>query len=109
MTFFFSSRRRHTRWPRDWSSDVCSSDLRDAPTKPAKRTRGNRIFQIIFSCMDSIFSKIGVGITLLTITFNISKRKLKPIQSKCLTKGIKEQKRSNLHKKEQSYSLKTSG
>src|SRR5215510_6316120 len=26
--FFFSSRRRHTSWPRDWSSDVCSSDLR---------------------------------------------------------------------------------
>src|SRR5207253_7501105 len=25
--FFSSSRRRHTRWPRDWSSDVCSSDL----------------------------------------------------------------------------------
>src|SRR6266508_1720848 len=25
--FFFSSRIRHTRWPRDWSSDVCSSDL----------------------------------------------------------------------------------
>src|SRR5690625_7867432 len=25
--FFFSSRRRNTRWPRDWSSDVCSSDL----------------------------------------------------------------------------------
>src|SRR5207253_6056338 len=24
----FSSRRRHTRWPRDWSSDVCSSDLK---------------------------------------------------------------------------------
>src|SRR5439155_7562658 len=27
VMFFFSSRRRHTRWPRDWSSDVCSSDL----------------------------------------------------------------------------------
>src|SRR5207253_8426196 len=26
----FSSRRRHTRWPRDWSSDVCSSDLQVA-------------------------------------------------------------------------------
>src|SRR5436305_8205305 len=25
--FFFSSRRRHTRCGRDWSSDVCSSDL----------------------------------------------------------------------------------
>src|SRR5207245_4383378 len=28
--FFFSSRRRHTRCYRDWSSDVCSSDLRSS-------------------------------------------------------------------------------
>src|SRR5687768_18612360 len=27
MSFFFSSRGRHTRCSRDWSSDVCSSDL----------------------------------------------------------------------------------
>src|SRR2546429_3686207 len=27
--FFFSSRRRHTRCSRDWSSDVCSSDLHE--------------------------------------------------------------------------------
>src|SRR6266568_9403114 len=27
VIFFFSSRRRHTRWNCDWSSDVCSSDL----------------------------------------------------------------------------------
>src|SRR6266508_1859746 len=27
LIFFFSSRRRHTIWPRDWSSVVCSSDL----------------------------------------------------------------------------------
>src|SRR5256886_15671677 len=27
MCFFFSSRRRHTRFDCDWSSDVCSSDL----------------------------------------------------------------------------------
>src|SRR5690625_5826424 len=33
--FYFSSRRRHTRWPRDWSSDVCSSDLRHAITAGA--------------------------------------------------------------------------
>src|SRR6266498_4559894 len=36
--FFFSSRRRHTRCGRDWSSDVCSSDLvevsRDLAGKP---------------------------------------------------------------------------
>src|SRR5215813_14084448 len=31
--FFFSSRRRHTRCGRDWSSDVCSSDLRFAKAK----------------------------------------------------------------------------
>src|SRR6267143_5381645 len=31
--FFFSSRRRHTRWNCDWSSDVCSSDL-EAPAPP---------------------------------------------------------------------------
>src|SRR5690606_40900070 len=29
IIFFFSSRRRHTRFSRDWSSDVCSSDLID--------------------------------------------------------------------------------
>src|SRR5438876_8626964 len=29
--FFFSSRRRHTRWTGDWSSDVCSSDLAVTP------------------------------------------------------------------------------
>src|SRR5207253_3591333 len=29
------SRRRHTRWPRDWSSDVCSSDLGVGPPRPA--------------------------------------------------------------------------
>src|SRR5205809_1897491 len=38
--FFFSSRRRHTRCSRDWSSDVCSSDLilgRDGRPTPAGR------------------------------------------------------------------------
>src|SRR6266699_2590471 len=34
--FFFSSRRRHTRCGRDWSSDVCSSDLLEA-AEQAKR------------------------------------------------------------------------
>src|SRR5256884_9588245 len=33
MIFFFSSRRRHTRCSRDWSSDVCSSDLVTSPVK----------------------------------------------------------------------------
>src|SRR3712207_6966701 len=32
--FFFSSRRRHTRYWRDWSSDVCSSDLQPGGVLP---------------------------------------------------------------------------
>src|SRR5438067_6289337 len=36
--FFFSSRRRHTRSKRDWSSDVCSSDLH-----PLSIVRPNRL------------------------------------------------------------------
>src|SRR5437870_7885751 len=63
--FFFSSRRRHTRRPRDWSSDVCSSDLAqmdsavrgirirekgteeaDAPTKQERR-KGHQHFRRI--------------------------------------------------------------
>src|SRR5690606_40826269 len=36
--FFFSSRRRHTRFSRDWSSDVCSSDLHHP--KPRRPDRG---------------------------------------------------------------------
>src|SRR6266436_7904604 len=48
--FFFSSRRRHTRCSRDWSSDVCSSDLigtkyrsghTDPPTNPEILLRWN--------------------------------------------------------------------
>src|SRR5215208_4594429 len=34
--FFFSSRRRHTSWPRDWSSDVCSSDLPSSSTRTTR-------------------------------------------------------------------------
>src|SRR5690625_8004943 len=37
LLFFFSSRRRHTRWPRDWSSDVCSSDLTALPPYRCRR------------------------------------------------------------------------
>src|SRR3712207_6997603 len=37
--FFFSSRRRHTRYWRDWSSDVCSSDLRFYSLKDNKTIR----------------------------------------------------------------------
>src|SRR2546421_2442752 len=40
--FFFSSRRRHTRSDRDWSSDVCSSDLAALYHKNPARLRHDR-------------------------------------------------------------------
>src|SRR5215217_6322860 len=48
--FFFSSRRRHTRYWRDWSSDVCSSDLADDDagheTRPRLEAVGLRLLAI---------------------------------------------------------------
>src|SRR5207253_228693 len=47
FSFFFSSRRRHTRWPRDWSSDVCSSDLEFTEIKEGDVVRRtSRIAQV---------------------------------------------------------------
>src|SRR5690606_40519457 len=40
LIFFFSSRRRHTRFSRDWSSDVCSSDLERAWLLSKRREQG---------------------------------------------------------------------
>src|SRR5215203_5047286 len=47
--FFFSSRRRHTRYWRDWSSDVCSSDLGEAPGLMA-----------LEAAMDEMAEKLGM-------------------------------------------------
>src|SRR5690606_39950914 len=54
-SFFFSSRRRHTRFSRDWSSDVCSSDLNvllgapGAPLIVSGETSGTRWFYLAFT------------------------------------------------------------
>src|SRR5256884_4605976 len=86
--FFFSSRRRHTRCSRDWSSDVCSSDLgtcssrksatnsivwatgQDIPFVPNKRfggvTLGGKIAPIFFNTQeDSGSLPIEVDVTKL--------------------------------------------
>src|SRR2546429_7725042 len=48
--FFFSSRRRHTRCSRDWSSDVCSSDL--PPTLGVGRSLQVHLFQCFVAPLD---------------------------------------------------------
>src|SRR3712207_7554010 len=44
--FFFSSRRRHTRYWRDWSSDVCSSDL-FGPGAAAEYEEAERLLNLV--------------------------------------------------------------
>src|SRR5258707_8930912 len=45
--FFFSSRRRHTRYWRDWSSDVCSSDLIRGFTQMSEGTAAEVIVEML--------------------------------------------------------------
>src|SRR3712207_9251913 len=52
--FFFSSRRRHTRYWRDWSSDVCSSDLKADMQRPHPMDR--------LVCGDVGFGKTEVAV-----------------------------------------------
>src|SRR2546422_7220605 len=56
MFFFFSSRRRHTRCSRDWSSDVCSSDLTSG-VRPAWRAAS-----LYMSASSVAFSKLVLGV-----------------------------------------------
>src|SRR5690606_40321556 len=48
--FFFSSRRRHTRFSRDWSSDVCSSDLPE--TQPILFRLRSDLVRAVLACFD---------------------------------------------------------
>src|SRR3989449_6067647 len=57
LFFFFSSRRRHTRCSRDWSSDVCSSDLRKHIEKDAALERR---FQQVFVGEPSVADTIAI-------------------------------------------------
>src|SRR5439155_12792063 len=63
-SFFFSSRRRHTRWPRDWSSDVCSSDLNETLAKqlwPDQDPLGKRLVSVAGYTGDATFTVVGVA------------------------------------------------
>src|SRR5690606_28917520 len=50
--FFFASRSRHTRFSRDWSSDVCSSDLTDA-----------RLAATVAACRGFVYAAALMGVT----------------------------------------------
>src|SRR5690349_24893058 len=67
MMFFFSSRRRHTRSLRDWSSDVCSSDLEawlaeadygPQPDHDGDNSKGWRIYNEAWGHVDNLWGAI---------------------------------------------------
>src|SRR5699024_6334124 len=59
LFFFFSSRRRHTRSKRDWSSDVCSSDLHQVTTKATNAETGKQVMEAKKGAVD-----INEGVTM---------------------------------------------
>src|SRR5699024_11269388 len=75
--FFFSSRRRHTRSKRDWSSDVCSSDLKvtEVSIGPASE----------WILTDEDYSRAAKGLASL---LEESMKKMKQSEAKELTKDF---------------------
>src|SRR5690606_39632707 len=59
--FFFSSRRRHTRFSRDWSSDVCSSDL-----KVLRQLLQADAAIVVIDCREPVLPKYRSEIEVLT-------------------------------------------
>src|SRR5215510_1595162 len=69
LCFFFSSRRRHTRWPRDWSSDVCSSDLRPIlarrPSLAVRALRWSARHKLLLGCAAAVAVALLLGAALV--------------------------------------------
>src|SRR5699024_839611 len=78
-TFFFSSRRRHTRSKRDWSSDVCSSDLTPICIVEAKKV-GENLEEALEQAIDYC-EKLGAPLAFATndsflIAYHVIEKKI---------------------------------
>src|SRR5699024_12153290 len=82
--FFFSSRRRHTRSKRDWSSDVCSSDL--LAFDRSKKKAGTFICGVPIYHIDDLDKKLeDVEVAILTVPASAAQ----DIADKLIEQGVK--------------------
>src|SRR5207253_4082949 len=74
-----SSRRRHTSWPRDWSSDVCSSDLansqQSSPCRCHRHLRADGLevtmaatWRVLLAVCLTVFVTVFLGLSVLAQT-----------------------------------------
>src|SRR5256886_10101401 len=79
VLFFFSSRRRHTRFDCDWSSDVCSSDLVILPLSlllagVLGELRGGRLFGLRVERVAWVSTAIALVLTVGYSAFDMTKK-----------------------------------
>src|SRR5438105_9042846 len=105
--FFFSSRRRHTRSTRDWSSDVCSSDLsgnrgaQSAVSSPGRGTRWTSVPRRSEEHTSELQSRVDLVCRLLLEKKKKKKRDKK--ETKKCEKKIVEKKNESTHRQRKRY------
>src|SRR5205814_3692045 len=88
VLFFFSSRRRHTRCLSDWSSDVCSSDLK-VTKKRGYHLVPMKIYGFPFHIWRSLVEKAGYKISDIPNTWDAFLDFFKPVQDKLRAHGMR--------------------
>src|SRR5207247_8296792 len=104
--FFFSSRRRHTRSTRDWSSDVCSSDLAAALGQffgPVGQNVGRLSHEVHAAKDDHAALAIGRGrlAELVAVAAKIARSEERRVGKECRCRGGREKEKERRESVEQ--------
>src|SRR5690554_7533055 len=95
--FFFSSRRRHTRCGRDWSSDVCSSDLN---VNDVGYWEDNQYILLRKSTKEEWCSEKGMSLIKFEQQLELAHQKLNKVRDQRTHPGLDDKQRSEEHTSE---------